>query len=59
MIDSTTAARVLNWKNQLSIQEAVTRTANWWESVLSQNVLAKEACTKEIGQILEMQFSEK
>jgi len=57
-IDSSNAERKLNWKNQVSIYEAVSRTANWWESVLSQQYSAKEACTKEICQILEMKFSE-
>lgn len=55
-IDSSNAERNLNWKNQMSVLEAVTSTAHWWESVLSRHLTAKEACIKEINQILETRF---
>jgi nucleoside-diphosphate-sugar epimerase len=55
-IDSSNAERNLNWKNQISVLEAVTSTARWWESVLNQHLSAKEACINEIHQILETRF---
>ena len=47
-LDSSKAREMLNWKNRWTQTEAVTSTINWWKSVLSNELSATEACSRDL-----------
>lgn len=47
-LDSSKARETLNWKNKWTQTESVKSTINWWKSVLSKELSAAEACSRDL-----------
>jgi CDP-glucose 4,6-dehydratase len=51
-LDSSKAAKDLNWKSKWNQKDAITATIKWWKSVANQEMTAQEACFLEIEELL-------
>jgi len=51
-LNSTKARKVLNWQSQWSQEEAVISTVSWWLAVTNKSLLPKEACLRDISELL-------
>jgi CDP-glucose 4,6-dehydratase len=51
-LDSNLAKKILSWEPKLSQTEAIIRTFNWWEQVISKKISAKEACIADIEKVI-------
>ena len=51
-LNSTKAKKVLNWQSHWSQEKAVISTVNWWLNVTNKIMLPKEACMRDINNLL-------
>lgn len=51
-LDSSLAKKLLSWEPKFSQTEAIIRTFNWWEQVISKKISAKEACKADIEKVI-------
>lgn len=51
-LNSTKAKKVLNWYSHWSQEEAVISTVSWWADVTNKSLLPKEACLRDINNLL-------
>lgn len=51
-LNSAKAKKVLNWQSHWSQEEAVISTVNWWLNVSNKTMLPKEACMRDINNLL-------
>ena len=51
-LNSTKAKKVLNWHSHWSQEEAVISTVSWWADVTKKSMLPKEACLRDINNLL-------
>lgn len=51
-LNSAKAKKVLNWHSHWSQEKAVISTVNWWLNVTNKIMLPKEACIKDISNLL-------
>lgn len=51
-LNSAKAKKVLNWQSHWSQEKAVISTVNWWLNVTNKIMLPKEACMRDINNLL-------
>ena len=51
-LNSSKAKKVLNWQSHWSQEEAVISTVNWWLNVTNKTMLPKEACMRDINNLI-------
>ncbi len=51
-LNSSKAKKVLNWSSHWTQEQAVIATVNWWKNVTNKTISPKEACAKDINDLL-------